>query len=107
MNVTARPRRLDVTADVRPILPRHVKLRFDQTRQVWILLAPERVLAPDDISVEVLQLCDGKRSVRDIADVLATKFAAPADQIATDVAAMLQDLADKGFLDQTHEVQND
>ena len=63
-----------------------------------LLLAPERVLTPDAIAVEVLQLCDGHRTLSAIAATLARRYAAPDEQIAADVAAMLQDLADKGFL---------
>ena len=48
-------------------------MKFDETRQVWVILAPERVLAPDEIAVEVLQLCDGVRNVGDMADQLAAK----------------------------------
>src|ERR1700727_259869 len=87
----------------RPVLPRHARLKFDETRKVWVILAPERVLAPDEIAVEVLQLCDGIRSVADMIDLLAEKYAAPREAIATDVIAMLQDLADKGFLTEARE----
>jgi pyrroloquinoline quinone biosynthesis protein D len=96
-------RNITVSEASRPILPRHAKLKFDETRQVWVLLAPERVLAPDEIAVEVLQLCDGIRSVTEMADQLAVKYAAPREAIATDVIAMLQDLADKGFLTEARE----
>lgn len=81
-----------------PVLPRHVKLRFDKTRERWVILAPERVLVPDEISVEVLQLCDGVRSINDAVAVLAEKFTADPDLILTDCLALLQDLADKGYL---------
>ena len=84
-------------------LPRHAKLKFDETRQRWVILAPERVLAPDEIAVEVLQLCDGVRSVEEMIDQLAEKYAAERNAIATDVIAMLQDLADKGFLTEARE----
>jgi pyrroloquinoline quinone biosynthesis protein D len=96
-------RNITVGEASRPKLPRHAKLKFDETRQVWVLLAPERVLAPDEIAVEVLQLCDGIRSVADMVDQLAVKYAAPREAIATDVIAMLQDLADKGFLTEARE----
>ena len=96
-------RNITVSEASRPILPRHAKLKFDETRQVWVLLAPERVLAPDEIAVEVLHLCDGERSVAEMVDLLATKYAAPRDAIASDVIAMLQDLADKGFLTEARE----
>jgi pyrroloquinoline quinone biosynthesis protein D len=96
-------RRISVDETTRPVLPRHARLKFDDTRQVWVILAPERVLAPDEIAVEILQLCDGVRSVADIVDLLAAKYNAPRDDIGNDVVAMLQDLADKGFLTQKRE----
>ena len=96
-------RNISVSETSRPVLPRHTKLKFDETRQVWVILAPERVLAPDEIAVEVLQLCDGARSVADMVDQLAAKYVAERQAIATDVIAMLQDLADKGFLTEIRE----
>ena len=99
----AASRNITVSEASRPVLPRHAKLKFDETRKVWVILAPERVLAPDEIAVEVLQLCDGVRNVAAIVDELAAKYAAPRDAIETDVVAMLQDLADKGFLTEARE----
>jgi pyrroloquinoline quinone biosynthesis protein D len=96
-------RNISVSETSRPVLPRHAKLKFDETRKVWVILAPERVLAPDEIAVEVLKLCDGVRSVGTMIDELAAKYAAPREAIAADVIAMLQDLADKGFLTQVRE----
>ena len=103
MTEQPRSRRMEVSEASKPVLPRHARLKFDETRQVWVILAPERVLAPDEIAVEILQLCDGARSVADIVDLLAAKYSAPRDDIGTDVIAMLQDLADKGFLTQARE----
>ena len=96
-------RNISVSEQSRPKLPRHAKLKFDETRKVWVILAPERVLAPDEIAVEVLQLCDGERRVSDMVDQLAAKYAAPREAISRDVVAMLQDLADKGFLAEARE----
>ena len=96
-------RNISVSEASRPKLPRHARLKFDETRQVWVILAPERVLAPDEIAVEVLKLCDGARSVADIVDQLAAKCAAPREAISADGIAMLQDLADKGFLTEARE----
>jgi pyrroloquinoline quinone biosynthesis protein D len=99
----AASRHISVSETSRPVLPRHAKLKFDQTRQVWVILAPERVLSPDEVAVEVLQLCDGVRDVAAMIDQLAAKYAAPRETISTDVIAMLQDLADKGFLTEARE----
>jgi pyrroloquinoline quinone biosynthesis protein D len=96
-------RNISVSETSRPVLPRHAKLRFDETRQRWVILAPERVLAPDDIAVEILQLCDGARSVAQMIDELTAKYTADREAIGADVVAMLQDLADKGFLTEARE----
>ena len=101
--MTGRSRNIRVSEASRPVLPRHAKLKFDETRQVWVILAPERVLAPDEIAVEVLRLCDGVRSVAQMVDELAAKYTADRADISTDVVAMLQDLADKGFLMEARE----
>ena len=89
----------EVASTAKPRLPRGVRLRHDEVRNVWLLLAPERVLNPDAIAVTVLKLCDGDRTVDGIVDELAAAFAAPREQIETDVKTMLGDLADKRVLD--------
>jgi pyrroloquinoline quinone biosynthesis protein D len=76
----------------------HVKFRHDETRGRWVVLAPERLLLPDDPAVEILKLVDGARSVDALVDDLARRFDAPRDVIAADVTTMLQDLVDKGVL---------
>jgi len=101
--MAGRSRNISVSEASRPVLPRHARLKFDETRQVWVILAPERVLAPDEVAVEVLKLCDGVRSVEQMVDQLAAKYTAERGAIAADVIAMLQDLADKGFLTEARE----
>lgn len=91
-------RRMEVGESSRPMLARHARLRFDDTRERWVLLVPERVLAPDDIAIAILQLCDGSRDVAAVIDLLAGKYTAPREVIANDVIALLQDLAGKGFI---------
>lgn len=81
-----------------PRFNRGFRLRRDNVRGSWIVLAPERIFVLDDHAAEVLQLVDGSRSTADIVDVLATKFAAPASEIGADVEAMLQDLNSKGAI---------
>ena len=77
----------------------HIVFRFDDTRSRWIIMAPERLMLPDEQAVEILQLVDGTAGVGAIVDSLALRYTqAPRDLIAKDVVAMLQDLADKGCL---------
>ncbi len=96
-------RNISVSEASRPLVPRHAKLKFDEVRHIWVILAPERVLAPDEVAVEILQLCDGVCNVAEMIDLLAPKYTADRDAIGADVIAMLQDLADKGFLTQAKE----
>jgi pyrroloquinoline quinone biosynthesis protein D len=98
MNETSSPARLIVSGETRPHLPTYLKLRHDAGRGRWILLAPERVLTPDDTAVAVLKLCDGKRTVEEIAETLAKEYSAPVETIAKDVLDLLQGLADKGYI---------
>ncbi|HJT07411.1 MAG TPA: PqqD family protein [Stellaceae bacterium] len=46
----------------------------------------------------MLKLLDGSRSVGQVIDALALRFAAPREVIGGDVTTMLQDLVDKGVL---------
>ena len=90
--------RPQVHDDAVPALARGVKLRFDKARDAWVLLAPEKVLMPDQIAMEILKRCDGKAKVAEIVEDLSVTFTADRDQVAADVRAFLQDLADKGML---------
>jgi pyrroloquinoline quinone biosynthesis protein D len=81
-----------------PKLAPQIRLHFDEARQRWTLLAPERVLVPDEIAVEILQLCDGEASVDAISETLAARFQAPVTEVRNDVIEMLQGLVDKGML---------
>lgn len=98
MAETAPRTRAIVVGETRPVIPPYIKLRHDDGRGRWLILAPERVFDPDEIAVEVLKLCDGERTVSDIASVMAKEYNAPEEEITADIIAMLQDLADKGVV---------
>ena len=89
----------DLDPDSRPRLPRGVKLRRDEARSRWTLLAPERIFEIDDIAAAVLGLCDGERRITEIVAELAARYNAPPDIIEKDVSAMLSDLKAKRVLD--------
>lgn len=75
-----------------------MKLRHDAARDRWTVMGPERMFLPDETALEVLRLVDGTRRVDAIIDSLAARFAAPREEIGTDVLAMLEDLATKGVV---------
>ena len=84
--------------DAKPKLSSNVILRHDAGRDRWVLLAPERVLTPDPVAVDVLKLCDGTRTLGDIAAELARDYNAPVARVLTDVAALLASLMEKGVI---------
>lgn len=90
-----RPVRLTVTPHCRPVLPPHVRLRFDRLRDKVIVLAPEKVLWPDEISAAILKRCDGRSRVEEIAEDFARDYAAPKAEIEADILAFLQDWCDR------------
>jgi pyrroloquinoline quinone biosynthesis protein D len=99
MSEPGKPARLLIGADSKPVLPRHIKLRYDTVRNRWTILAPERVFSPDPVALAVLQLCDGQRTVDEIAQELTSNYGAPKAQILSDIIEMLQDLVDKGVVE--------
>jgi pyrroloquinoline quinone biosynthesis protein D len=82
-----------------PCFRRGVRLRYDEARGQWALLAPEKLFQPDETAAEILRLVDGARTISAIADDLAARFDAPRAVIAADVIATLDDLAARGALE--------
>jgi pyrroloquinoline quinone biosynthesis protein D len=88
-----------LAGDATPRFPAHVKFRFDERRQAWIVLSPERLFLPDEQAVEILRLIDGVRTIDMIVDSLAEAFDAPREEIDADVVAMLRELVEKRVLE--------
>jgi len=82
-----------------PTLARGVRLRHDEARGQWVLLAPERVLNPDPVAVEILKKVDGVRPIDTIVDELASTFIVERERVATDVDAFLAGLVEKGMIE--------
>jgi pyrroloquinoline quinone biosynthesis protein D len=87
------------TVGLVPRLPRGVRLKFDETRGEWLLLAPERVVKVDSIAVAILQRCDGAATIESIVEDLAVTYAADRARIDADVRGLLNGLAAKRMVD--------
>ncbi|MEO1140668.1 MAG: pyrroloquinoline quinone biosynthesis peptide chaperone PqqD [Pseudomonadota bacterium] len=90
-----------VAPQVIPIIPRGVRLHRDEVRQQWVLLAPERAVALDQVGYAILSEVDGTRSFGEITEGLAEKYAAPREQIAADAGEFLRGLMDRRILEET------
>lgn len=88
-----------IAPGARPRLARGVRLREDRVRGGWNVLAPERVLRPNPVAVEVLKLCDGARSFDDIVSELGSRFQVERERIVADASALLVDLAEKRMVE--------
>jgi len=88
--VTATPRP-PVAPTGRPVLCSHVRLRFDRTRE-----GPESVIVLNPTGADILGLCDGNRTVSDVAAALQERY----DRVVDDeVAAFLARLVSKRCLE--------
>ena len=91
---------LKIEDETVPRFPKHVKFRHNKARDEWVILAPERLVNLDQIAVEILKMVDGGKKVKEISAELSKKFNAPEETIISDVKEMLQDLSDKGFIEE-------
>ena len=88
-----------IADDAKPRLPRGVRIKHDEARGEWLLLAPERVIKPDPIALAVLQRCTGEATYAAIIDDLAKAYAAPRELIEADVRKLLGQLITKRMVD--------
>ncbi|SDG78114.1 pyrroloquinoline quinone biosynthesis protein D [Lentzea fradiae] len=79
-----------------PRLRRGVKCTYDQVRSAHVVLFPEGVLVLNETAASVVSLCDGVRSVGDIAAALSAEY----DGVEPDdVAALVARLAERRVVD--------
>jgi len=58
----------------RPCLVTGARLRYDEVREEHQLLIPEGVVRLNASAAEVLELCDGERSLDDIVGALSERY---------------------------------
>ncbi len=75
-----------------------VRTRYDETRQRWMILGPERILVPEGAGADIARLVDGRRTVDDIVAELAGEYDADPKLIRDDTVGFLQQLVDQDYL---------
>ena len=86
---------MPLDADSVPRLWRLARIKFDHVRQQSVLLFPEGVLLLNDTGTVILELCDGRRPIKEIAAVLGERYHC---DVLADVIEYLQQLADKEYI---------
>ena len=80
----------------RPRLVTGARLRYDEVREEHLLLIPEGVVRLNPTAAEVLDLCDGERSLDDIAGTLSARYEGA--DVSDDVRELVDAMAQRGFV---------
>jgi pyrroloquinoline quinone biosynthesis protein D len=80
----------------RPRLATGARLRYDEVREEHLLLVPEGAVRLNASGAEVLELCDGERSLEEIVGVLAARY--EGSNLGEDVRGLIHAMAQKGLL---------
>jgi pyrroloquinoline quinone biosynthesis protein D len=80
----------------RPRLVTGARLRYDEVREEHLLLIPEGVVRLNPSAAEVLELCDGDRSLDDIVGALSARYEGA--DVRDDVLELVDAMAQRGLV---------
>ena len=80
----------------RPRLVTGARLRYDEVREEHLLLVPEGAVRLNPTAAEVLELCDGERSLDEIVGVLRARY--DEADLSEDVRELVNGMAERGLL---------
>jgi pyrroloquinoline quinone biosynthesis protein D len=80
----------------RPRLATGARLRYDEVREEHLLLIPEGAVRLNPTAAQVLELCDGERSLDDIVGALSARYEGA--DVRDDVVELVDALAQKGLV---------
>ena len=79
-----------------PRLVTGARLRYDEVREEHVLLIPEGVVQLNPTAAEVLELCDGERSLDDIVGALSERYEGA--DLRGDVLELVDALTQRGLV---------
>jgi pyrroloquinoline quinone biosynthesis protein D len=80
----------------RPRLVTGARLRYDDVREEHLLLIPEGAVRLNPTAAQVLELCDGERSLDDIVGALSARY--DGADVRDDVLELVDAMAQKGLV---------
>ena len=80
----------------RPRLATGARLRYDEVREEHLLLIPEGAVRLNSTAAEVLELCDGERSLDDIVGALDARY--EGSDVRDDVLELVDAMAQRGLV---------
>jgi pyrroloquinoline quinone biosynthesis protein D len=78
-----------------PSIWRLARLNFDPVRQQHVLLYPEGAMLLNESGAAILELCDGQRSIGEIAQILDERYHC---DVLADVTEYLSELVEKEYI---------
>ncbi len=86
-----------LSLDSTPTLARKARLRYEEVRKTDLLLLPERVVKLNATGAAILRLCDGNRTVREIARELESQY--KRNGLEPEVLDFLQRVSKQGWIE--------
>jgi pyrroloquinoline quinone biosynthesis protein D len=80
----------------RPRLADGTRLQYDDVRDEHLLLVPEGAVRLNETAAQVLELCDGDRSLDEIAAALSERYAGA--DVAPDVRELIGGMSERGLV---------
>jgi pyrroloquinoline quinone biosynthesis protein D len=80
----------------RPRLATGARLSYDDVREEHVLLIPEGAVRLNPTAAEVLELCDGERSLDDIVGALSARY--DGADVRDDVVELVDAMTQKGLV---------
>jgi pyrroloquinoline quinone biosynthesis protein D len=80
----------------RPRLVDGARLRYDDVREEHLLLVPEGAVRLNETAAHVLELCDGERSLKQVAAALSERYAGA--DVTEDVRELLGGMVAHGLV---------
>jgi pyrroloquinoline quinone biosynthesis protein D len=80
----------------RPRLVDGARLQYDDVREEHLLLVPEGAVRLNETAAQVLALCDGARSLEEIAAALSARYAGA--DISDDVRELIGGMGERGLV---------
>ncbi|MBV1731860.1 MAG: pyrroloquinoline quinone biosynthesis peptide chaperone PqqD [Hydrogenophaga sp.] len=88
---------MTATLPERPKLSRRFRLQYEEAQSRWVLLYPEGMVQLNPSAAEILQRCDGERTLQGIVSELETAF--NAQGLEPEVRNLLEEGQRRGWID--------
>jgi coenzyme PQQ biosynthesis protein PqqD len=87
-----------VSQTSRPKIAAKARLKWDRHERRHVLLYPERGLVLNESAAAILELCDGVRTIQEIARTLAARASDAPARVEPEVLSFVEALHKKGLL---------